>query len=238
MNFFRWMSEQPDAARALRNYHALAAGYDDSSRRSVDIRAAAIEALTPAPGEVVLDIACGTGMTLIELARHVGPTGRAIGVELSPDMARIASRKIDRLGLRAELVVGRAEEIELNVRADAMLFCYTHDVLRSDAAIANLMRFAKPGCRIVVAGMQFQPWLIGWPLNLFTAIRARHYVTTFRGLRDPCAKLRAAGVTMRHLRYFHCATSHLAGGRFKAGSIATAPDTRLTEQEQPVLRRA
>jgi ubiquinone/menaquinone biosynthesis C-methylase UbiE len=173
------------------------------------------------PGEVVLDIACGTGTTLMEIGKRVGPAGRAIGVELSPDMARIAQHKIEGSGLRTELVVCRAEALELDVRADAMLFCYTHDVLQSGAALANLMRFAKPECRIVVAGMMFQPWLMGWPLNLFTALRARHYLTTFHGLRDPCAKLRGFGVSMRHLRYFHLGTSYLARGRLRAAPAET-----------------
>lgn len=43
-------------------------------------------------GETVLDHACGAGMDLIIAARKVGPTGRAIGVDMTPAMVQAARR--------------------------------------------------------------------------------------------------------------------------------------------------
>ncbi len=40
------------------------------------------------PGERVLDIACGRGAALLPLARAAGPTGRALGIDLSPRMVQ------------------------------------------------------------------------------------------------------------------------------------------------------
>jgi hypothetical protein len=36
-----------------------------------------------------------------------------------------------------------------------MLFNYVHDISRTPQAVANLMRFAGPGCRVAMAGMKF-----------------------------------------------------------------------------------
>ena len=51
---------------------------------------AAINALVPLVNEVILDIDCGTGQTLGQLARKVGPTGRVIGVDISARLLAVA----------------------------------------------------------------------------------------------------------------------------------------------------
>lgn len=47
---------------------------------------AALERLAPSAGEVALDIGCGSGQTLLELATRVGAQGRVVGVDTSPQM--------------------------------------------------------------------------------------------------------------------------------------------------------
>jgi len=44
----------------------------------------AIEALRPGPGDVVVDIGCGAGQTLLQLAERVGIEGQVIGVDVPP----------------------------------------------------------------------------------------------------------------------------------------------------------
>jgi ubiquinone/menaquinone biosynthesis C-methylase UbiE len=64
----------------------LAARYD----RLIDIRLAApvrrlaVRQLALRPGEVLLDIACGTGLNLAALSNSVGPDGRVVGVATLP----------------------------------------------------------------------------------------------------------------------------------------------------------
>jgi hypothetical protein len=55
---------------------------------------------------------------------------------------------------------------------------------------------------------------LGWgvPINLYTAVRIRHHVTTYRGLRDPCEALRSYCSDQRLVRSFHAGTSYLAVG--------------------------
>src|SRR3982751_2456380 len=44
------------------------------------------------PGEVVLDLGCGGGLDVLLAAQKVGPTGRAIGVDMNPEMLDRAKR--------------------------------------------------------------------------------------------------------------------------------------------------
>jgi hypothetical protein len=51
------------------------------------------------PGQTVLDHACGAGMDLLLGARRVGPTGRAIGVDMTASMREAAWRAAEESGL-------------------------------------------------------------------------------------------------------------------------------------------
>ena len=71
-------------------------------------------------------------------------------------------------------VCAPAETVQLPEPADAVLFNYTHDILRSPPALANLMRQVKPGARIAIAGIKYFPWWTG-PLNIYTWLKNRPY---------------------------------------------------------------
>ncbi|HET7524158.1 MAG TPA: class I SAM-dependent methyltransferase, partial [Acidimicrobiales bacterium] len=43
----------------------------------------AMDRLDPQPGQIVVDLGCGTGQTTLELARRVLPGGRAVGFDIS-----------------------------------------------------------------------------------------------------------------------------------------------------------
>jgi ubiquinone/menaquinone biosynthesis C-methylase UbiE len=47
----------------------------------------------PQPGESILDVACGTGALTRMVAKSIGPNGRVVGLDLSPEMLAVA-RKI------------------------------------------------------------------------------------------------------------------------------------------------
>ncbi|MBL8520077.1 MAG: methyltransferase domain-containing protein [Betaproteobacteria bacterium] len=166
------------------------------------------------PGEVVGDIACGTGATLVRLGEAVGETGRAIGLEHSAEMARIAEGRIRDHGMqdRCKVRLCAVESYLEAERFDALLFCFTHDVLQSPEAVRNICAHARDGARVVVAGTRFLPWAWGLPLNLFTAIRGRRYLTTYRGLRMPWRHLLAFCPDFKILETDHWGTSYLGAG--------------------------
>lgn len=64
------------------------------------------------PGEYVVDVGCGAGMDCLIAARMVGPTGKVIGVDMTPSMLEKARRSADELGLtNVEFRQGFAEEL-------------------------------------------------------------------------------------------------------------------------------
>lgn len=68
-------------------------------------RAAGLELLDPVPGERVLDVGCGTGTALVEIARAVGADGTAVGIDLADGMCRLSRRALADAGLERGVVV-------------------------------------------------------------------------------------------------------------------------------------
>ncbi len=203
----------PDRIRALASYAALADSYDSTCLRIKDARNMAAHLLHLQDGETVFDVACGTGPLLPTLADLVAPSGSVVGIEQSQAMAAIAFER-GALCRNAEVIISPVEEFTTTRRADALLLCYTQDVLQSPAALANLFAHTKPGARVAVVGSRFVSWWLA-PVNLFTAYRARRYTTTFRGFRHPWKPLLGYCPELQVVRSYHAGTSYLATGIFR-----------------------
>jgi SAM-dependent methyltransferase len=50
-------------------------------------------ALKPTEGERILDVGCGAGQTILQLAEAVGPTGEVVGIDISPRVLGIARER-------------------------------------------------------------------------------------------------------------------------------------------------
>jgi SAM-dependent methyltransferase len=59
-------------------------------------REVAVRRLCLEPGSRVLDVGCGTGSSFPFLVQAVGADGEVVGVEISPDLAAIARKRISR----------------------------------------------------------------------------------------------------------------------------------------------
>lgn len=182
-------SGKPNHQFALASYKKLAHQYDATCRLIDPVRRKTIELLGLSKGETVIDIASGTGLSLPALSQAVGPEGRVIAVELCPDMAAIAQHRIEMCRLDNVIqIVASMETASIDGNADALLFHYTHDVLRSGAAIERIFCAAKPRARIAIAGFKlptdwrriFNPW---------HRHRAWGYLSTFEGVRAPWDRL-------------------------------------------------
>jgi len=178
-----------DLALAVEHYRALAPRYDHFTRRINRIRARAIEALRLAPGETVLDAGCGTGWCVPALAAKAGGAGRVIGFDPSPEMLAIARSRLEPdVSGRVVLIESAAEKVALPAAPDAILFSYTHDLIRSHAALDNVLRQAKPGARVAATSTKlYAPWL--FPANWYLRYSHRSYITNFDALEAPWSLL-------------------------------------------------
>jgi SAM-dependent methyltransferase len=77
---------------------------------------AVLARLALCPGERVLDLGCGCGETLVEIAEAVGPSGSVTGIDLSAPMLERARQR----GVRAQLIVGDAAAHPFDQPFDAM----------------------------------------------------------------------------------------------------------------------
>lgn len=173
-----------DLEQALEHYRGLAPRYDHFTRRINRIRERAIAALQLRPGDTVIDAGCGTGWCLPHLARAVGAGGRVLGFDPSPEMLAMARERSRGSVAPIDLIHAAAEQVRLPTRADAILFSYTHDLIRSRGALANLFAQAKPGARVAATSTKlYSPWL--FPANAYLRATHRAYITNFEGFEAP-----------------------------------------------------
>ena len=205
----------PDPQRALEKYRRHAPGYDATAARTMALRRRTVALLALRPGDVVLDVACGTGLSFALLLERVGPTGTVVGVELSPEMLAQARARVQSNGWRnVVLIESSMEAARIDLPLDAILFNYTHDVLRSRAALERAFGHARPGARVAVAGVKHPPWWF-FPVRLWRFAHARPYLTTFEGLARPWSLLERY-VTELEVTPVLFGTNYMAAGRARA----------------------
>lgn len=205
----------PDNELSILRYRKRAADYDASAERTMALRRRTIALLALQPGDVVLDAGAGTGLSYALLRDGVGPTGRVLGVEQSPEMFEQAQQRVQREGWgNVWHALAPAESVRLPEPADAALFNFTHDILRTPAALENLLRQVKPGARIAVCGMKFFPWWTG-PLNLLPWLKNRPYNAKAADLWRPWSLLQPRCVQWRQQTVLggmgYLASARLAG---------------------------
>ena len=178
-----------DRQKALTQYVKRAQVYDLELMAFEPIRHSAIAQLKLEPGDAVLDLGCGTGLSFAPIQQAIGAQGRIVGVEQCAEMLDLARARLTRHGWRnVTLLNAPVEDASLPGAADAALFHFTHDILRNPDAIRNVLAHLKPGARVVAAGLQWaSPW--AWTTNCFVALAALHSVSSLNGLDQPWSLL-------------------------------------------------
>lgn len=130
------------------------------------LTALALDAAAPVAGERVIDIGCGCGATVLELARRVGPNGRVLGVDVSEPMAARARERIAAAGLaNAAVEVSDASAFGFEPAQADLLFSRFGVMFFADpaAAFSNLRRAMRSGGRLLFAcwrPMTDNPWFL------------------------------------------------------------------------------
>jgi SAM-dependent methyltransferase len=184
--------DRPSPRVARERYRTQAPGYDLLTLAGEPYRDQTVETLDPQPGESIVDVGCGTGLNFAAIEEGIGPDGTLVGVDLCPEMLSAAAHEADRRGWRnVTLIPAPADLVELPVAADAALFCGTHDVLRSPAALENVLHQLRPSARVVAAGPKWTPpWRPdSLAMNACTWQINHSFVTTFEGFDRPWSHL-------------------------------------------------
>ncbi|ELZ27125.1 methylase involved in ubiquinone/menaquinone biosynthesis [Halogeometricum pallidum JCM 14848] len=138
-------------------YTRYAALYDDIARRTPGVRGlrrAVADALDPAPGDIVVEMGCGTGANFPYLRERVGPEGTVVGVDFTPGVLAVARERIRREGWEnVHVVRGDATRPPVG-DADAVLATFVSGMLADPAAaVQTWAELVGPGGRFALADL-------------------------------------------------------------------------------------
>lgn len=149
-------------------WQAMAAGWDRERRWMWEVSRAVseqmLEALAPEPGQTILELAAGTGETGFAAARAIGPGGRLISTDFSPEMVAAARRESERLGLgNVEHREMDAEHMDLDDDSVDGVLCRWGYMLMADPAraLAETRRVLRAGGRLALSvwgSPERNPW--------------------------------------------------------------------------------
>jgi SAM-dependent methyltransferase len=142
--------------------------------RNVEMLAMLLDAAGAKPGERVLDIGCGTGVTTQPYAEAVGPSGHVTAADIAQPMLDAARRRIDAAGLRNVTLLLADAQVHpfppaafdlLTSRCGLMFFADPY------AAFANLIKALRPGGRLCAAVWAGLAENVHWKIPFDIAVR-------------------------------------------------------------------
>jgi arsenite methyltransferase len=111
-------------------------------------------------GETVLDLGSGAGADVFISARRVGPTGKAIGLDMTDEMLELARANAREAGVEnVEFVRGYIEEIPLgDASVDVVISnCVINLAADKGRVLAEVARVLRPGGRFAVSDVIADP---------------------------------------------------------------------------------
>jgi ubiquinone/menaquinone biosynthesis C-methylase UbiE len=148
----------------------MALGQDGALRQET------VERAGVRPGHQVLDVGCGTGTLTLAAAKRAGPSGHVTGIDASPEMIQLASRKT---ASHKDAAAGTAPTFQLGlierlafpdqsfdvVLSSLMMHHLTEDLRRR--GLLEVRRVLKPGGRLLIVDFNGGPGaglhgLLGW----------------------------------------------------------------------------
>ncbi|MFA1555646.1 methyltransferase domain-containing protein [Actinomadura chokoriensis] len=138
-----------------------AVGYLDAAADTLaTVKREILRRLAPAPGQRLLDVGCGNGADVLELAGRVVPAGEVIGVDVNERAIEEARARGTGTGVPASFQSASAFALPFadghfdGVRAERVV----QHLPDPAAAIAEMVRVARPGGRVLVADPDHGMW--------------------------------------------------------------------------------
>jgi SAM-dependent methyltransferase len=138
-------------------------------------------------GLVCLDAGCGGGDVTLELARRVGPNGRAIGTDIDPVKVSLARDEAQQRGVRnVEFRISDVCEVAGPSEFDFVYarFLLTH-LPDPDSAVCALYRYLRPGGLVAVEDIDFSGYFTYPESKAFRRFHERYCETVSRRGGDP-----------------------------------------------------
>jgi ubiquinone/menaquinone biosynthesis C-methylase UbiE len=193
----------PDSAKAAEAHFDRWAGAYGRSRLLPSLQRRALAELQPAAGDRVLDVACGGGALVVEVAPRVE---RAVGVDISDGMLELARARLDaaREGetlANVEFVHGPSDALPFPDRSFTALVCTTalHHFPDPQRSIDEFARVLEPGGRVVLGDICRDGLVAKIADPLFRRFEEGH--VGLQRTRDLEAMMKSAGLRVTSSRH-------------------------------------
>jgi len=194
-------------------------------------------------GERVLDLGSGGGIDVLLSARRVGPTGRAIGLDMTDEMLALAQRNAAEAGAtNVEFVRGHIEAIPLPAESVDVVIsnCVVNLAADKPAVFREVARVLRPGGRVGITDIVAED-------RLSPAERAERgsYVGCIAGAlsySEFAKGLESVGLTDISLTATHAVADGMdsvivkATKPMTAGAFSASPVIDISQRELPIAK--
>ena len=140
-------------------------------------------------GQLCIDIGCGGGDVTLELARRIGPRGKAVGADIDETQLDIARREVDAKDIRNvefRLLDIRTTEKDIGSVFDVVYarFLLTH-LDDPSRAVAAFYRYLRPGGLVIVEDIDFSGYFTYPDSEAFQRYKELYCTLVLRRGGDP-----------------------------------------------------
>jgi FkbM family methyltransferase len=142
---------------------------NEKSRDAIDEAGQLATRLAVRPGMTVADIGAGSGYHTVRFSRLVGPQGRVLAQDVTPNYLADLARRVRKEGLgNVTVALGEPHDPRLPPASTdvAILVHMYHEIAQPFAFLHNLVPALRPGARVGIVDLDRPTWQHGTPPDL------------------------------------------------------------------------